>query len=68
MNQARDRGGGRVVIHHSFTQSRYEKGFEAAAYEIIVPQIRHECVDGRRKKQAIAGEAATHTWRERSCV
>lgn len=67
MSKVRDRGGGPLVIHRCFVQSRYEVEFAATAYEIIVPTARCELANGMGRARPITG-AATATLRDRRCV
>ena len=68
MSKGRDRGGGRLVMQRCFVQSRYAGEFAAAAYEIIVPEMRRELARSVGKDRRIGGGAVASAWRERSCV
>jgi hypothetical protein len=67
MNEARDRGGGRVVIRRSFSQSRYATEVAASAYEIVVPRMRAELVRARGTTRFVSSGAVLAR-QERSCV
>ena len=68
MDEVKDRGGGRLVIHRSFVQSRYEVEFVAMAYEIILPMIPRELAKDMETTRGNTDGAAAWKWWERSCV
>ena len=42
MKELKGRSGGELVVHRSYTRSRHERQFSAAAYEIVLPRLNRE--------------------------